>query len=153
MNIHQLLKEEQIILDLDRGSKAEVIEALVAILQERGLIPKDRGILRKLMKREYLSSTALEKGIAVPHALTEKVKEPFLALARLKKSVNFEAADGMPTNILLIVLGNKSHPALQLKCIAHICRLVKETDFVDKVRKAKTAREICQILKREEEKI
>jgi mannitol/fructose-specific phosphotransferase system IIA component (Ntr-type) len=42
---------------------------------------------------------------------------------------------------------------MQLKILAHICRLVKETDVVEKIRNAETPGEICRIFEEEEEKI
>ena len=103
--------------------------------------------------KESLGSTGLEKGIAVPHALIKKLKEPIVALALIKQGIDFEAVDQMPTYIILLLLGDKDNPGFQLKLLAHICRMVKETDFVEKVKKAETSQEIFSILKEEEEKI
>ena len=71
------------------------------------------------------------------------MKEPLLALALLKKGVNFESPDKMPTRLILLLLGNKDKPGLQLRLLAHICRMVKETKFVEKVKKAKNEHEAC----------
>lgn len=95
----------------------------------------------------------MEKGIAVPHALVENIKEPILALALVEKGINFEAPDKKPTHVILLLLGNKNNPSLQLRGLAHICRLIKGTKFVRAVKKARSSQEICSILKREEEKI
>jgi len=97
--------------------------------------------------------TCLEKGIAVPHALTDRVKEPFLALAVVKEGVDFEAVDQMPTYVILLLLGNRNNPGFQLKVLAHICRLVKETRIVERIRKAKSPADICAIFDEEEGKI
>ena len=153
MKICGLLREEHIILDLKSGEKKQILEEFVSSLKERGLISEDKIILEELLKRESLGSTGLEKGIAVPHALTDKVKEPFLALAVIKKGMEFEAVDQMPTYVIILLLGNKDNPGFQLKVLAHICRLVKETDVVEKIRKAKSPHDICLIFDEEEGKI
>lgn len=153
MKICGLLREEHIILDLKSGEKKQILEEFVSSLKERGLISEDKVILEELLKRESLGSTGLEKGIAVPHALTDKVKEPFLALAVIKKGMDFEAVDQMPTYVILLLLGNKDNPGFQLKVLAHICRLVKETRVVEKIRKANSSHDICLIFDEEEGKI
>ncbi len=159
MKICGLLREEKIFLALKPGDKKEILKEFVAALKERGFITDEKAILnekvilKELLKRESLGSTGLEKGIAVPHALTDKIKEPLLALALIKKGVDFEAVDRMPTYVILLLLGNKDNPAYQLRVLAHICRLIKETPFVEKIKKAKSARDICSILEEEEEKI
>ena len=153
MNIHGLLKEEHIFLNIEPGDKRSVLEEIVSELKKRGLISKEKGVVDELLKREGLGSTGLEKGIAVPHALIEKIEKPLLALALIRKGINFEAADEMPTYIILLLLGNKNNPGSQLRLLAHICRMVKETKFVEKAKKAKSSRDILLILKKEEDKI
>jgi len=153
MKVHDYLKENHIFLDLEPGDKRHILAQFVLAMKKRGLIARGKNILDELLKRESLGSTGLENGIAVPHALIEKVKAPIVALALVKKGIDFEAADQMPTYIILLLLGGKDNPGFQLKLLAHICRMVKETDFVRKVRKAETSRDIWTILKEEEEKI
>lgn len=153
MNICRLLKESHIILDLKPGDKKQVLEDFVGILKKRDLIADDRLILDELLKRESLGSTALEKGIAIPHALIDKIKEPFLALAVLKEGIDFGAPDGKPTYVLILLLGHKSNPGIQLKILAHVCRLVKETDVVEKLKKIEDPAGICVLLEQEEGKI
>lgn len=153
MRVHEYLKESHIFLDLEPGDKKNVLEKFVSALKKRGLISREKVILGELLKREGLGSTGLEKGIAVPHALIKKVKQPIVALALIKEGIDFKAVDQMPTYIVLLLLGDRDNPGFQLKLLAHICRMVKETDFVEKIKKAETTQEVRSILKEEEEKI
>lgn len=153
MKICGLLSEDHILFDLQSGNKAQVLEDFVEALKERGLILNDRLILEELLKRESLGSTGLERGIAVPHALIEEVEQSFLAVAIFPEGIDFEAVDEKPTYVLLMLLGNKNEPGAQLKLLAHVCRLVKETEFVEKLKAVKAASDICRILEEEEAKI
>ncbi len=153
MKICGWLKQDHIFFDLKPADKAKVLEDFVRALKSRGLISNERKILAALLKRESLGSTGLEQGIAIPHALTDEIQEPFLALAVFKEGLEFEAADQMATYVLLLLLGNEDQPGAQLKALAHVCRLLKETDFVEKARKAESPREIRRILEAEEAKI
>ncbi|MDH4219907.1 MAG: PTS sugar transporter subunit IIA [Candidatus Aminicenantes bacterium] len=153
MKICSILKENHVFLDLKSRDKRQVLEEFVAAIKEKGLISDDKLVLDELLKRESLGSTGLEKGIAIPHALIDELKEPFLAIAVIKAGTDFEAADQMPTYILMLLLGNKNNPGAQLKILAHVCRLVKETDFIEKIKKINEPNEICAILEEEEGKI
>jgi PTS system nitrogen regulatory IIA component len=153
MKVHEYLKENHIFLDFEPGDKKKILEQFVLAMKKKGLISKEKNILDELLKRESLGSTGLENGIAVPHALIERIEAPIVALALIDKGIDFEAADQMPTHIIILLLGKKDNPGFQLKLLAHICRMVKETDFVKKVRKAETSRDIWTILKEEEEKV
>ncbi len=153
MNICGYLDESHIFLDIEPGEKKGVLKTFISRMKEASLIGDEKKILGKLLERETLCSTGLEKGIAVPHTLTDQVEEPLLALALVKKGMQYGSVDQMPTYVLLLILGNTKNPGIQLKILAHICRLVKETDVVERIRKAKTPSDICRILKEEEGKI
>lgn len=153
MKICSYLEETHIFLDLKPGEKRYALGALVSKLKEKSLIDDDRKILDKLLERETLCSTGLEKGIAVPHVLTNQVDKPLLALALIKKGMQYEAVDQMPTYVLLLILGNPNDPGTQLKILAHVCRLVKETDVVERIKKAVSSKDVCRIINEEEGKI
>lgn len=153
MKICTRIEEKHVFLDLKSGDKRHVLEEFVKEIKKRELISDDKLILDELLKRESLGSTGLEKGIAIPHALIDEVKEPFLALAVIKDGIDFEAADQMPTYVLLLLLGSKNDPGAQLKILAHVCRLVKETNFVAQIMKIENPKDICALLEEEEGKI
>ena len=153
MNICRFLEESHIFFDLKPGDKKQVLEDFVSAIKRRGLITDDKLILDELMKRESLGSTGLEEGIAIPHALIDKMKKPFLALAVIREGIDFGAADEKPTYVLMLLLGNKDNPGMQLKILAHVCRLVKETDVVEKLKRIESPVEACALLEQEEGKI
>ncbi len=153
MKICSLLDEAHVFLALEPGDKKKVLEDLVGAVRMRGWIKDDKHILDELLKRESLGSTGLERGLAVPHALVEEIEQPFLALAVFPEGIDFEAADGEPTYLVMLLLGSKKDPGTQLKILAHVCRLVKETRWVERARKADSPRRICEILEEEEGKI
>ena len=153
MKICNFLEKDRIFLDLKTGSKQEILKVMVKHMKLRGLILNDEIVLNELLKRESICSTGLEKGIAIPHTLTDEVKKPLVVMALIKGGMDYEAVDQKPTYILLLLLGPKNNPGLQLKLLAHICRLVKETPIVEKLKKADSPEEICTIFKQEEGKI
>ncbi len=153
MKICDLLDETHILFDMKPGDKAQVLADFTKELKNRNLICDEKAILKELLKRESLGSTGLEQGIAVPHALIDEIQEPFLALGIVKEGTDFGAADQMPAFVFFLILGNTDRPGIQLRILAHICRLVKETNFVEKVQKIKSPLEVCRLLENEEEKI
>lgn len=153
MKICELLKKDQIFFDLEPGDKLTVLKNFIQALKSQGCIQDDKKILEEVLKRESLSSTGLERGIAIPHGLTTEIPQSLLALAIFKDGIEFEALDQMPTYVLLLLLGNLNAPGAQLKILAHVCRLVKETDFIVKVKNAESPQDVCRILETEEAQI
>jgi mannitol/fructose-specific phosphotransferase system IIA component (Ntr-type) len=153
MKICDYLKDSNVFLNMKSRDKKEFLDEMITALKERGVIDNHKKILGEVLKREGLGSTGLEKGIAIPHALTKEVESTVLALAVARDGIDFEAADQKPSYIILLLLGNKSNPGYQLKLLAHVCRLVKETPVIEKIRKAKTVTDVCKIFSAEESKI
>lgn len=153
MKICSYLKSKQVLLDLKAENKTSLLQELASFLQERGIIKDERRVYEELLKREGLGSTALSEGIAVPHALLPSLKSPVVALALSRKGVDFGDKEGKPTHVFLILLGSKESPGKQLKILAHVCRLIKETNFVSRIKKIKAEQEACYILEEEERKI
>ena len=113
----------------------------------------DKAVFNELLKREAICSTGLESGIAVPNALTDEVREPLIVIALIKDGMKYEEVDQKTTYLLILLLGRKDNPGLQLRLLAHICRLVKETAIVEKLKKAGSPENICEVIKQEERKI
>jgi len=153
MKICDLLTESRIVFDLKPGNKIEILKRFVRELKNRNLIQSEDIVLDGLIDRENLGSTGLERGIAIPHALIDDLPEEFIALALIKEGTNFEALDQKPTYVFLMLLENSDKPGAQLKTLAHVCRLIKETDVVDKIRNSLEPRDVCRFFKEEEEKI
>src|SRR5258708_38499215 len=64
--IAELLPAENILLDLDAGSKASLFDAVGALFEARYGLSR-RIIIDSLLAREKLGSTGLGQGIAIPH--------------------------------------------------------------------------------------
>ncbi len=64
-------------------------------------------LLRMLLARERLGSTGIGDGIAVPHVrnpIVLRVPRPLVALAFLRRPVDFHAVDGQPVSILFTLV-------------------------------------------------
>ena len=146
MKICHLLKKEHVFLDVKTNDKNELLKEFVLALKETKAIKDDNVILEALLKREGLGSTGLEKGFAVPHALVDGIEEPIIALSVIRDGIDFNAADSKPSYVVMLLLGSKKNPGSQLKILAHLCRLVKETNFVEAAKKSKSPDEVYNIL-------
>jgi len=153
MKICRFLNEDRIIPGLDPGTKEEVLRKFIMILNKRKLIHNPEEVLTKILDREHLGSTALNQEIAVPHALISNLENTFIAMGILKEKMNFGIDKEKPVSILILLLGNKDNPGQQLKILAHICRLIKETEVVSKIKQAENLDDICRRIEEEESKI
>lgn len=140
MDLTDVLRHAHVSIDQRFADK----EACLAGLAQRaaadlGVAATD--ILAALTHRESLGSTGLGRGIALPHARLAGINEPYVALARLRDAIAFDAVDDKPVDIVCLVLlpdtkssgqspGGQSSggqsPAGQLNVLAGIARRLRD---------------------------
>ena len=87
------------------------------------------GVLEKLRSREKLGSTAIGSSLAVPHAYHEGIREPMIAIARLKHGISAGAPDGTPTRFVFLLLGPTGATEEHLDALGNVARLMSDEEF------------------------
>lgn len=124
MIINDVIKKEYIIVPLKGENKNEVIEELVAkYATEIGLSESEEAEIANAVKdREILGSTALENGIAIPHAKLEGLKDSVVVIGILKNGIDFGGDDLSKVFFLVLAPQDKPSEHIQLlSCIAKLC--------------------------------
>lgn len=83
-------------------------------------------VFEGIEQREQLGSTGFGRGVAIPHARIEGVHRPVAALLRLNTPVDFEAADGMPVDLVFGLLSPEAAGAAHLHALAAISRMMRD---------------------------
>lgn len=105
-------------------TKQGAISELVTLLYDNGLVMDRDVAVQAVYEREQGLSTGLEFGVAIPHARTDAVARLVCAVGLKKEGLEFDAADGEPTRIVVLVLAPDSAATPQLQLIAQICRML-----------------------------
>ena len=110
MNIKEMLTENYFLF-LDHPSSQKRVFEQLSQLAEIETDISSRVILENLIKREKLGSTAVGKGVAIPHITDDNIEKPIGFIALLSSGLDFSATDNQPVDIifLLIVLLQKSN--------------------------------------------
>ena len=124
MDLKKYVKIENINVYLEANDKPSVLNELVNILDNNGEITNKEEILKDVWKRENLMSTGLQSGIATPHAKTEYVDTMKVAIGLKKTGIDFEALDGLPSNIFILLLSPTSSKGPHVQFLAEIARLL-----------------------------
>lgn len=90
--------------ELKTRTKEAVLADLVAIAHGAGAVRGPELLLDLLAMRERLGTTAIGKGVALPHARSFTVTHPQLVIARSRLGVEWGAADGLPVTLILLTL-------------------------------------------------
>lgn len=143
----QQISAADVLLDLDAGSKRRVLEALSAEAAQRSGRPQ-AAILAAVQAREELGSTALGRGVALPHARMAGDHPPLMLFARLAKPVDYEARDEEPVDLVILVLWPEASPEGFLPTLAATCRPLRAPAALRRLRAATTTEEVVAVLDR-----
>jgi len=150
MKLLDLLKKEDITLDLKAKDKKSAIRELIRILQDSKAIKNSESVFQSVFDREKIGSTGIGQNIAIPHGKTADVKKIVGALGISKKGVEFQSLDGEPVHIIFLLLGPEDVSGEHLKALAKVARLFKDKFFRDAMRQAETVERIIEIIKKED---
>lgn len=131
------------------GAKATGKKALLVELAGRaaGLLKIDeRKLFDRLLERERLGSTGIGGGIAIPHARLSSVAKPFGLFARLAHSVDFDAIDERPVDIVFLLVTPEGAGADHLKALARVSRLLRDRSLIEKLRATEQADALYALL-------
>ena len=99
-----------------------------------------------LLERERLGSTGFGRGIALPHAKMADLGGVRGLFLQLVKPIDFNAVDGLPVDLLFVLLSPLDAGADHLKALARIARVLRDSDTAGRLREAGDAAAIYALL-------
>ncbi|HEQ72109.1 MAG TPA: helix-turn-helix domain-containing protein, partial [Spirochaetia bacterium] len=143
MPLSRLLHESFVVPDLPPGTKEEILSTLIAPLVENNLLKDGTAYLHKLIAREQLLSTALERGIAVPHIRNPKENPPGLTVivtGRCPAGTDFDAPDEEPTRLFFLIVTDSE--SVHLRLLAKLSKILSDEKTVQAILAAPDERAI-----------
>ena len=132
-------------LDVIAKDKQELFRIAVAMLQ-RAYAVDPAPILRALWRREEAGSTGLGRGVAIPHARVTGITEPLTILLRLRAPIAFDAPDGKPVSLALVIVVPADDATEQhLRLLAKFASLCTNRTFRTRLMEATAAEDVRRI--------
>jgi len=150
MKISDLLIKDRINLDVKSTNKVDIIKELARLHEKTGVLNDYDGYVKALMAREEQSSTGIGEGIAIPHAKTEFVKEPALAMGRKPEGIDYDSLDGEPATLFFMIAAPDGANNTHIETLARLSQLLLDDDFKEALENAKTADEVLEIINKAE---
>lgn len=130
--IARILKPEHVLLDLDVSSKKRLFEQLALSVENHHPMPRN-SIFDALFQRERLGSTGLGKGCALPHGRLKGTRETFCVFARTQQAVPFEAPDGLPVNLVFMVLAPEHASDFHLRILSEVAQMFSDSELRERL--------------------
>lgn len=144
-----MIKEQNVIFDLDVKTQEEAIRSLVQKASDNGKVSNTETVVQAVLDREKESTTGFGKGIAIPHGKSSGVTEPTLMFARTTRNLEWASMDDQPVQIIFLILVPEESHSEHLQLLAKLARKLMHDDFVETLRHTKNAEELTGFLEKE----
>ncbi len=146
-----LLHETLVILRLRSRKPANAIREIVDVLASDisgRKIAKPEAFLEQVLAREQMHPSAVENGVAFPHARTDLVDEIVVGVGRSRAGIPF--GENQQRAHLIFVIGVPERLLSDyLICVGTLARLVKDKAIRSRLLHAETPREFVDALSAE----
>lgn len=142
--IANLLPVDNILLDIDAGSKKRAFEQAGLLFENHYGIARAT-VFDSLFAREKLGSTGLGQGIAIPHGRIKGLKEARGAFLRLAAPVPFDAPDGKAVNLMFVLLVPEQASELHLQILSELAQHFSDRSFRDSLGTAPDAAAVREL--------
>jgi len=129
------------------ATREEVLEEICSRMAKAGSVRDPGELVRCLLDRERLGCTGLGRGIAIPHCKLRDVDRVIVAVATTQAPIEFGAADGMPVDLIFLVVSPIDGAAAHLQTLARVSRLLRAPEVVESLRLAPTPEALGEALR------
>ena len=150
MKLIELFSCDATALDVKAKDKDAVINKLVDLQFTHGNITDKEAYKKAIYAREAEFSTYVGEGIAVPHAKTDVVTAPSLAVVRLTEPIQYNEDDDDKSSLFFMIAA-PMNGNLHVDMLARMMSLLANEEFVAKLNAAKTPQEFLDLIAKEEE--
>lgn len=145
MRLSDALHAERIVLDLKAKTKDEAISELIAVAVAHGAVDETpERLLKLVLEREALTSTAVDKGVAIPHAHSARVEGVVVCVGIHRQGIDFASPDGDLVQLVFLVLSADNATPAYLSILGRTARIFRRPDMLQSVLAATTVDEILQ---------
>ena len=146
MVLEHLIKSDSVLCNAPARSKKHCLEILSELLAQNNPDIASEEIFDKLIKRERLGCTSLDKGVAFPHCRVSGVKNSCGALMKLSEPVDFDSRDGQPVDLVFGIMVPKEVDASHYADVELLSTFLSDDALRARLRAATTSSELFDSL-------
>lgn len=146
VQVKNILSPDRIVF-INQSSKRDALIELAAALSKAPQVKFAKELETEILKREELMSTAIGRGIAIPHARLSSVTDLVMAVGICKKPVmDFETIDDQPVSLLIMIAAAYNQHSYYLQTLSHLSSKLKDNALRDSILNASSAQDAYKLL-------
>ncbi|MCQ2598013.1 MAG: PTS sugar transporter subunit IIA [Treponema sp.] len=146
VQVKNILSPDRVVF-INHTSKRDALTQLADVLATAPQVKNAQELTQEIMNREDLMSTAIGRGIAIPHVRLSSVTDLVMAVGVCKKPVeDYQSIDDVPVQLLFMIAAAYNQHSYYLKTISHFSGMLKSAELREKMLNAETEREVYELL-------
>ncbi len=148
----EFLAEEFVTVDLQAKDKWDAIRQLGAFLMRTHRVEhvSPDELYETIVEREQEMSTALGRGIAIPHGRIKKGPAIQGVMAICRDGVDFDAPDGEPVKLIMLIVTPEDKKDMHLKVLASLSSMVSDEAIRTRLIAAISPEDAMEVIESEE---
>jgi len=147
-NIHlETLVSPDRIIFLNFSAKRDALLALVDNISTSPRVKNRQELAQEILRREDLMSTAIGRGIAIPHIRLSSITDLVVSVGISHTDIiDFQALDDEPVRLLFMIAAANSQHAYYLQTLSFFSARLKNRELKNAILASKTAKEAYDLL-------
>jgi PTS system nitrogen regulatory IIA component len=144
--VESIISRDRILI-LDYSTKRDVLLVLANSLANAPQVKNHRELVTEILKREELMTTAVGRGIAIPHVRLASVTDLVVAIGISQTDIiDFHALDDEPVRLVFMVAAAYNQHAYYLQTISFFSARLRNSALRRDLLEAQTADEAYRLL-------
>jgi PTS system nitrogen regulatory IIA component len=146
IRLESILTPGRSLVNVPGGSKKKALEQIANLIAREVPDLEMQDVFEALIAREKLGSTGFGNGIAIPHCRLKGCHSPISALMHLDASIDFDAIDGAPVDLLFVLLVPEAATDAHLELLRQIASMLDRKEVREKLRSAPSNEALYQVV-------
>lgn len=146
VQVRNILSPDRIVF-LNHSTKQDALVALANTLGTAPQIKNSQELTTEILKREELMSTAIGRGIAIPHVRLASVTDLVMAVGISRTDIiDFQAIDDTPVRLLFMIAAAYNQHSYYLQTLSFFSSRLKGQELRDSLLAAETPLDAYNLL-------
>ena len=146
VQVKNILAPNRVIF-ISQTSRHDVLVELATALSSAPQVKRSDELVSEILKREELMSTAIGRGIAIPHVRLSSVTDLVMAVGVCKTPItDFQPIDDMPVSLLFMIAAAYNQHSYYLQTLSYFSAKLKKKELRDSLLNAATTDDVYKLL-------
>ena len=147
--VKNILSPDRIVF-INHTTKRDALVELANNLSTAPQVKYSDELVTEILKREELMSTAIGRGIAIPHVRLSSVTDLVMSVGICKNDIiDYQSIDALPVRLLIMIAAAYNQHTYYLQTLSFFSSKLKEKALRDKLLDASTPEEAYALLTQE----